>query len=265
MKYKIASTNLIISQLISSVFLLFAYFVWFPHSLFELNGFAKSALILVLVNLVLGPLVILFFYKIDKINLKLDLLALAAIQTSALIFGMYSIYQKHPVYAVFTVDRFTLINAIYAEPEKTVHSELQVSFLSKSKMAFAKMPTDILLKNEIIMGHMLKGEPDLDGRAEYYEPYANHINSVITKSLNLKGKLKQADEQIELAAFLKKHGGNIDSYAYLPLQTNEKDVIWVLNKITAKPIGILDIDPWQFSKTTTRAKKLKHTIRRWQS
>ncbi len=265
MKYKIASTNFIISQIISTFFLLFAYLMWFPHSLSELNGFSKSALLLVLVNLVLGPLLILFFYKQDKKNLKFDLFALAAIQTTALLFGMYSIYQKHPVYAVFTIDRFTLINAKYAEPEKTRHSELQVSFLSKSKMAFAKMPTDIHLKNDIAMGHMLKGEPDLDGRSEYYEPYTNHIDSVITKSLDLKGKLKQADDQLKLTVFLNKHGGRIESYAYLPLQTHEKDVIWVLNKLTAEPIGILDIDPWKFSTSANESQKQKNQVRRWLS
>ena len=178
---------------------------------------------------------------------------------------MYSIYQRHPVYAVFTIDRFTLINAKYAEPEKTKHNELQVSFLSSQKWLLPGCQPMIHLKNEIIIGHMLKGEPDLDGRAEYYEPYANHINSVINKSLSLKELLKQPLDQLELAAFLNKHGGKIYSYAYIPLQTFKKDVIWVLNKITAKPIGILDIDPWQFSKTTTGAKKPKHTIRRWLS
>jgi hypothetical protein len=265
MKYKIASKNLIISQIVIIVFLSFAYLMWFPHSLSELNGFTKSAVLLILVNLVLGPLLILFFYKKDKKNLKFDLLALAAIQTTALLFGMYSIYQKHPVYAVFTIDRFTLVNAKYAEPEKTRHTDLQVSFLSKSKMAFAKMPTDIRLKNEITMGHMLNGEPDLDGRAEYYEPYANHINAVINKSLNLKGVLKKSLDKSELASFLNKYGGSIDSYVYIPLQTYKEDVIWVLNKTTAEPIGILNIDPWQFSKTTTEKQKPKHTIRRWLS
>ena len=264
MKYKIAAINLGISQLISLSFLLFAYFAWFPHSLFQLNSFSKSAYLLVIVNLILGPFLILLFYKKDKINLKLDILALAVIQSSALIFGMYSIYQKHPIYAVFTIDRFTLINANSAEPKKIRHNDLEVTFLSKPKLAFAKMPTEIHLKNEIIMSQ-LKGGPDLDARAEYYEPYVDHINSVISKSLDIKGNLKQINDQLELSTFLKKHGGNADSYAYLPLQSNEKDVIWVLNRLTAKPIGILHIDPWQFSKTTVRDKKLKHTIRRWLS
>ncbi len=265
MKYKIASTNLIISQIISSAFLLFAYFAWFPHSLTELSGFSKSAWVLILVNLILGPLLILFFYKKDKKNLKFDLFALAAIQASALLFGMYSIYQKHPVYAVFAVDRFTLINAKFAEPEKTRHNALQVSFLSKSKMVFAKMPTDSKIRNELIMGQMFEGKPDLDGRAEYYEPYASHIDSVINKSLNLKAKLNKPPDKLVLETFLKKHGGNVDSYAYIPLQTNKEDVIWVLNKLTAQPIGILYIDPWQFSRATKEEQKLENKIRRWLS
>ena len=265
MKYMIASTNFVISQVISALFLLFAYFAWFPHSLTELSSFSKSAWLLVFINLILGPLLILFFYNKNKKNLKFDLLALAAIQTSALLFGMYSIYQKHPVYAVFTVDRFTLINAKYAEPEKARHNELQVSFLSKSKMAFAKMPIDIHLKNEIIMGHMFRGEPDLDGRAEYYEPYANHIDSVINMSLNLKGMLKKPLDISELASFLNEHGGTVDSYAYIPLQTNKEEVIWVLNKLTAEPIGILNIDPWKFSRSANEKRKQKNKIRRWLS
>ncbi|KAG1661895.1 Fimbrial assembly protein, serogroup I [Nymphon striatum] len=186
-------------------------------------------------------------------------------QVIALLFGMFSIYQKHPVYAVFAVDRFTLINASFAEPEKTIHKELKTTFLSKSKMAFARLPTDSKLRKEITMGHMLKGEPDIDGRAEFYEPYLNHTDKVISQSLNIKGMVKKTDEKNEIERFLNQYGGDIDTYAYIPLQTNKEDVIWVLNKLTAEPIGILKIDPWQFSKSQESKKKEKNKTRRWLS
>ncbi len=263
MKYKFALSNLFVSLLIALSFLIFADLVWFPHSLSQLNGFHKSAILLISINLVLGPLLILLIYEENKKHLRLDLLVLGLIQISALAFGMYSIYQKHPVYAVFTIDRFTLVDARTASSEKVRYKDFEISLFAEPLFAFAKMPKDPIKQNEIFMGHMFKGEPDLDGRPEYYEPYANHIKSIISRSLPLDELLTTFKYREKLKLFLNKQDGTFDSYAYLPLQTNNESAIWVLDKSNAKPVGLLDIDPWKLEKPLKSIKKYKSTTRRW--
>lgn len=254
MKYKLILSNLSISSIFLIIFLIPAYFLWHPHSLDSLTGFAKSAKVLVLVNLVLGPLLLMLIYKKGKRNLKFDILIMATIQFIAILFGMYSIYQKHPVYAVFAVDRFTIINAENALTPDGSSKLFTIDSFSGPKLVFAKMPEDRKSRNKVLMDHLFKGAPDLDGLPEYYESYNKYISKVLRKGLDINKILRVKDYNNKLNQFLRKHGGNKNSYAYLPLQVNNRDVIWVLDINTAKPVGVLNIDPWQF---VNQSKKLK--------
>ena len=81
-------------------------------------------------------------FQPNKKSLKFDLSVIAAIQLSALIYGAYALYQVHPVYITFNVDRFTLVSARDAEPEKAKYDEYKVSKFTTGNLAFAKMPDD---------------------------------------------------------------------------------------------------------------------------
>ena len=55
----------------------------------------------------------------------------------------------------------------------------------------------------------------------------------------------KAEEKLEI--FAKKYKDKYSDLAFFPLRgNNKKDVIWVFDRKTAKPIDILDIDPWKF-------------------
>ena len=245
------------------VFLLLAYFIWHPHSLSYITNFKESAKVLILVNLILGPTLFTIIYKKNKKNLKFDLISIALLQASFLIFGMYSIYKKHPIYAVFTIDRFTIIDARNASINSHKDNNLTTLFLSKPKLVFAKMPEESEIRSDIFMGHLFNGEPDLDGRPEYYKPYQDYITEVLKKGLSIDEILKVNGASRKVNLFLKKHGGHKNSYSYLPLQANDRDSIWVLDKKTAKPVGILNIDPWQFVNQVNQEKKQKVKPKQW--
>jgi len=245
MKFRLALYNVVFSQLFIMSFLFFAYFIWFPHSLVELSEFKRLAITLTLVNLILGPLLVIFINKKGKKKVKFDLIVLFLVQISAICFGIYSISQQRPVYAVFTVDRFTLIDAKSAIPEKSRFREFDLSPLSGPKLVYAKSPEDNNKSNEILMGFMFNGEPDLDGRSEFYEPYSRYTVEILKKGLVIEEILQVTGSKEKFKKFIEMYGGNKNSYAYLPLQTNNRDVIWVLDIKTAEPVGILDINPWQ--------------------
>lgn len=247
--YKIAGLNLLISQLIISLFLVFAWFIWFPTPFSEITSFYKAVQMIVLVNICLGPLLIFIIYKKDKKHLKLDLSVLAIIQLSAFIFGAYSLYLKHPVYAVFTVDRFTLINAKMATSEKIQFKQLKSSFFSSTKLVYAKRPDNIEERKELLFSVLFEGKPDLDRRPEYYEPFDNHLASIFARSINTKNLFTDEVSNQKLANFLKKYGGAEQDYAFFPLQgSTDQDVIWILDKKSGKPVDIIKSDPWQVAK-----------------
>ena len=244
MRLKIALRNLYISQAIILLFLLFAYFVWFPYSFSRLGGFNKTALMLIFVDLVLGPLLVFIVYKKDKKHLTFDINVLLAIQLAAFLWGAYSLYLKHPAYAVFTVDRFTLTNVSSLYPQQPLTKQLKTS-LFFPELVVAELPVDIKERKALLFEVLLKGMPDIDRRPQYYEPFEQHADSVLSKSIPAKQLFFDGERKQQLAIFLKNHGGEVNDYAFYPLRgNNKKDMIWVFNRKTAKPVGIIDSDPW---------------------
>ena len=248
-KYQLICANFFISLSIIALFLIFAYFIWFPAPFAEISGFNKTAVILLLTNICLGPLLIFIIYKDNKKNLKLDLSILAVIQVSAFIFGAYSFYLKHPVYAVFAVDRFTLINANSTTVDKIRYPELVNSLFSSPKFVFAKRPEAPEKRNQLLFSVLFEGKPDLDRRPEYYEPFNQHLSSVFKRSINTDILFHDATSRKKLTDFLNKNGGIAKDYAFFPLQRNRgDDLIWVLNRKTGLAIDTIDSDPWQMAK-----------------
>jgi len=242
---KIALRNLYISQAIIIVFLVFAYLVWFPHSFSELGGFYKTAWMLVFVDLILGPLLVLIVYKKDKKYLAFDINVLLAIQLGAFVFGAYSLYLKHPAYAVFTGDRFTLTNVSRVYPQQSWDEQLKTSFFSSPRLVVAKAPDDVKERNALLFDVLLKGAPDIDERPEYYEPFETHSEAILAKDINPDTLFFNKERQTKLKTFIVQYGGTRENYAFFPLRgNNQKDVVWVLDRENAKPVGIIDIDPW---------------------
>ena len=222
-------------------------FFFFPSLFISVSDFKEVASIIIAVDLILGPLLTFVVFQPKKKSLKFDLAVIAVIQLSALIYGAYALYQIHPVYITFNIDRFTLISARDAEPEKAQHNEYKVSKLSAGKMAFAKMPEDINKKNNLILIAANGGE-DLDKREEYYEPVNENISSIIARSLDPKLIFANEDSKKKEKNFYEKYQDNLNEFAYLPLNSDKKDAIIVLDKVTAKPVATLNIDPWELSK-----------------
>jgi len=222
-------------------------FFFFPQLFIGVSDFKEIAMIIISVDLILGPLLTFVVFQPKKKTLVFDLSVIAAIQLSALTYGAYALYEVHPVYVTFNIDRFTIVSAKDAEPEKALHDEYKISKLNAGRLAFAKLPDEAEKKNELLFSAAMGGR-DLEARTEYYEPYENHIDQVLARSLD--PKLIFADEasKEQAKSFYNKHQDNLNEFAYLPLNSQKKDAIIVLDKVTAQPIATLNIDPWELSK-----------------
>ena len=166
-------------------------FFFFPQLFIGVSNFKEVATLIISIDLILGPLLTFVVFQPKKKTLKFDLSVIAAIQISALAYGAYALYEVHPLYVTFNIDRFTIVSAKDAKPEKAQYDEYRISKLNAGKLAFAKMPDEVEKRNELLFSVTMGGK-DLDARTEYYEPYENHIDQVLARSLD--PKLIFADE-----------------------------------------------------------------------
>ncbi|MBJ6611957.1 MAG: hypothetical protein JG718_16495 [Candidatus Thiothrix moscowensis] len=242
-KFKASLIHLLLSATVVGLFVAFALSIWYPNPFFEISGLKAIILILLSVDLVLGPLLTFIVFKPNKPSLKFDLAVIGAVQIAALVYGMYTIHLGHPVYVAYAVDRFTLINRADVNPLDAKQAELQASGWWKPILVYAQSPTDPKEQEQLVM-EVLAGKPDIDARPQYYEPFNQHSQAVLSKGIKPEKLTTNADSKTKLDALLAKHNKTAADYAYFPLVGKEKDVIWVWDKTSAQAIGTLDVNPW---------------------
>jgi len=250
MRTKIALRNLYISQAVILIFLLFAYLTWFPHSFSKLGGFNKTAFMLVFADLILGPILVFIIFKEGKKYLQLDINVLLTIQMGAFIFGAYSLFLKHPAYIVFVNDQFRLTNVSAIYPQQSFLSGIKAHFFSSPKLVIATLPSDAKNKSDLILDMIFNQTPDIDRRPKYYESLKQqNFKVILSKSIPSDLLFQSSKNKEKFTKFYAQHGGTFNDYAYFPLSgNNKKNVIWVFDRQTFKPVGIVDTDPWLLAK-----------------
>ena len=243
MRVKIALRNLLISQAIILLFLVFAWFVWFPHSFYLLGGFTKTAWMLVFADLVLGPLLVFIVFKEGKKYLQFDINVLLGIQITAFIFGAYSLFLKHPAYAVFKNDHFILTNVSHLYPQATLTQNLTNSFFNRPVLVTAKLPTDLQERMNLMVNVDLFGAPDIEKRPKYFKSLDKHLTSIMDKQIKAENLLQDKTSQKKISLFLNQHKGSVHNYAFFPVTgNNKKSLVWVFRRKGGIPVAILDID-----------------------
>ena len=237
-----------ISLVIVSSVLLLVFLLWYPAPYHKVAGAWGVVKILILVDLIIGPVLTLIIFKRGKPGLKFDLSMIASVQIIALTYGVSVVYQERPLYIVFTVDRFEVVGASEIDMQKIRYNELKTNRPTGPALAFAKFPEDRQERNKLMFDVILQGLPDLDRRPEHYHPYSGNEAAVLERSLDVR-KLVEAEDNDGSAVdrFLATHGGQVDDYAYLPLVGRRGKMVLAVDRDSARPVAGIDINPWPHS------------------
>src|SRR5512132_772047 len=101
-RFKAALIHLGISACIAGATLLFMLTVWYPGPFFKAVGGDGLILILLGVDVAIGPLITLVVFDTRKKSLKMDLAVVALLQLAAFSYGVWTIFEARPVYIAFT-------------------------------------------------------------------------------------------------------------------------------------------------------------------
>ncbi len=120
-RYKAAGIHLGWSAVIAIVAALLVFAIWYPWPYRALSGGVQLFLIVVSVDLVMGPLLTLAVFTPKKARNVMwrDLAVIVALQFAALGYGLHIVYVARPVALVFESTRFRVVS--YAD---LAHDEL---------------------------------------------------------------------------------------------------------------------------------------------
>lgn len=113
-RLKAGCWHLLVSMCVAGVAAAVVLCVWYPYPYREISGGRELFLLLVAVDIVLGPLLTLIVFNPRKSwkELSLDLAVVAVFQVSALGYGLWSVASARPVHLVFEIDRFRVVHAL---------------------------------------------------------------------------------------------------------------------------------------------------------
>ena len=248
-KLKASITHLVLSAIVIGVLLAFVFLYWYPGAIANIAGLSTIVMMMVAIDLTLGPLLTFIVYKPGKRGLVFDLTIIGAFQIAAMAYATHTIYEGHPIYITYAADRFTLITANEVDPQKAKLAIFKKSKLAGPTIAYAKQPDDPKEAGKIMLDVVLTGAPDIDKRPELYDTFDKHLVDVFSKSIDPEKMLKHEATKAELMKFTDKHGHQ-DKFAFLPLSGQGKDVIWALDKKTGKPVDVININPWTMAVNT---------------
>ena len=232
--------HLSISLIIALSVVGLVFFAWYPTPLVIAVGVTQIFLMMLSIDVIVGPLLGLLVYKEGKKTLKFDLSIIVAIQISALCYGLYSIEQGRPAWLVYNVDRFELVrkneianqNINQAPPQFRYPSWLKPQFVATEFAKDAKQRSDDMF-TEVLGGISLAQKP------QRYVDFAQAKEKVQKRAQKLE-LLQQYNNKTDVDKVLSKYP---QATAFLPMKANAVDMT-VLIDSQGNVVKIVDLRPW---------------------
>ena len=113
-RLKAAGIHLGLSLAIAALAALLVFYVWYPYPYRDISGGRALFLLVVAVDVVMGPLLTLAVFNLAKPRRELvrDLGVIGLLQLAALVYGLWTVAMARPVYLTVEINRFAVVHAI---------------------------------------------------------------------------------------------------------------------------------------------------------
>ena len=246
-RWRASALHLGISAAIGAAVVTLMLMLWYPQPYLAAMGGDTLILLLIGVDVVIGPLITLIVFNPKKKSLRFDLAVIAILQLSALVYGCHVIFEARPVYTVFVVDRFEAVaaNAVDVESLTKAHAaEFRTLPLTGPKIIAARQPDDPQRQADIVLSAM-NGGPDLANLADLYVPYAQFRQDAARSAQPLADLTKRQPQEVaSIRAFVATSGHAENTLGFVPLKARNRDMAVVVDAKTGEVIGIVPVHPW---------------------
>lgn len=223
--------------------------VWYPDGLRKLTNGIELFLILMIVDVICGPLLTMVLYNPAKPKKKwrLDLGLILLIQMTALAYGMSQVISSRPIFVAFEGDRFRLVQALDINADRIVEAsaEFQSIGFTGPKIIGVRMA------KSGDADHLASIQMSINGlhpafRPSRWQSYESQVSEVLLqlKSIN-ELKVKNPDKLEMLNATLSELKLTEFQLGYLPLVRDvTTDWVVLLDRSSGLPLAYLQLEGW---------------------
>lgn len=232
-----------IKHLLASIFiglssLIIIYWFWYPAPLATATGANKLILMLVIIDIIVGPLLGFFVYKEAKKSLKFDLTCIIALQLTAFFYGMWHIADGRPAWVVFNADRFELIRNNEVISEGIVKPQYQSAAWTGPQFVAIQAAENLQKKNDDLFIEVFSGFKLSQFNARYVE--LKQMNHQVATSAQPLEKLQKYNPNELTKSVVRRY---ITAKYYLPLTASQQDLSVLLDQ-NYKVVKIVNLKPW---------------------
>jgi hypothetical protein len=244
-RLRASGIHLGISLTIAVLAALLVFGVWYPYPYREISGGRELFLLVVTVDVILGPLITLAVFNRKKPwpELRVDLALVGLIQLSALAYGLWTVAIARPVHMVFEIDRFRVVHAIDVEPELLNRTPQGINALPwtgptlLSLRPFKNSNESMDSTIAALQGVSLGSRPDL------WQSYAAGVADVLKVAKPVTAlQARFPGSAAEITALLQKAGKTPQGVAYVPLAGRKSYWTVFVDPVTAEVIDTMPLD-----------------------
>ncbi len=244
-RLKAAGAHLGLSILICGLAAALVFGLWYPSPYRTISGGQSLFILIVSVDLVLGPALtfVAFNPRKPKSVLIRDLMIIAALQFGGLAYGLNTVFQARPIALVYEPGRFRVVTNV-----DLMHEELSLALpefktlsLTGPKLLGVREPRDGNEKFQAITFAM-QGV-DIGQRPSYWQPYRESIKSVLKEARPLEMLYQQYPDSIpEIEKHLAAIGRNSVEVKFLPILAKESTWSALVDAKTGELVGFVPYD-----------------------
>ena len=244
-RFKASFIHLGISLIIATLAALLVFGLWYPYPYSETSGGRDLFLIIVSVDVILGPLITfsVFNRRKPKAELVRDLTMVGLIQLAALGYGLWTVYMARPVHLVFEFDRFREVHAIDVPEEllNQVPSDVRTMPLTGPTLLAVRPFRDVNEEGTATL-MALQGLP-LSARPDLWQAYAQARQRVLGAAKPVAALRQRFPQRIaEIDAAVARTGQPAGKLVYLPMVARKSFWTVLLDADSAEVRGFIALD-----------------------
>lgn len=222
------------------------FWLWFPWPYSQLTGGRNLFFLIVVVDVVCGPLLtfLLFSPFKSKRETRIDLGVVVLLQLAALGYGLHVLATARPVHVVFEIDRLRIVTAAEIDPESLLSAD--PNFQKFSWTGPTLISTRESRNSEELLesvGLSLAGrDPSL--RPNWWQSYSKAVPQILNRAKPISILMDRYPEQKEnIKSAIANAKSTQEELVWLPLTSN-RNFGWVvlLSKTDGKPRGFIELD-----------------------
>lgn len=249
-----ATVHLGISLGLAALAAALVFGIWYPYPYREISGGRELFLLIVSVDVVMGPLLTLAVFNQSKPfqELRRDLAIIAVMQLAALSYGLWTVAVARPVHLVFEVDRFRVVHAIEVDAKRLSAAPPQWQKLPLTGPTLASLRDFKNTEERTQLTFASVDGVELSERPDMWQSYEKAKAQIIARALPLEDLKKRfPNRATEIDKILKAASQNASqnypagSVIYLPV-ASRNSTFWtaLLDKQTTEVITFVPLDPF---------------------